>query len=421
MQLNTDDRWGYSKPRQRVSTGVQRGGEKSTRQRKRRRASSPGPRKSTRKRHASPGNSQLDADGETDPDAIEVEDELMQVSAEDAEEETIQTQYPTRSPNGSKEITFDDLEHFYSGNPIDIDQNADDHVVVQKRKASLPPSKNVAPETPASPTGSSYDPLFDSPPDLSDNATDAQKAPILPHHRARAAKPLVKLIDATTLESTSKHSRITAKARLMSLRTTDVSSGASPSGNAAERGGKPGPGRSSSGLIIRHRSSLLTAAKGTLKSVKGKFESTTERDQPDEMEEVPGAGEGDRLVVTSWSEDQDHPTTSNTEPAAPPSGDELLKLAGLTDPEPLPDYEDDPAAQPLEIKETQVLDVTSAPTEEPLNQPLAEVKEESKTSNQITDPSSSISEVKQEASALATDSPIPPEVAPEVDEAVKKK
>ncbi|KAF8559757.1 hypothetical protein OG21DRAFT_484841 [Imleria badia] len=441
VESTVDDEWGYSK--RKVSTANPKNGRTSPRLPKRRRASLPGPRKSAPKRLPSAGDSQLDADGETDPDVVEVEDELMQVSAEDAEEDNAKPATASGSANGSEKITFDDLEHFYSGNPIDIDQNTDEQVAVRKletrpRLQSPPPATLLPPDdavpdsqAPASPALSSSDPLFDSPSHLFDEAPEIQRDLILPPHRARAANPLVKLIDTAMPETTSKQSRITAKARLISMHTADVSSASGPSRGIANRGGKPGPGRSSSGLITKHRSSLLTATKGALKSVKGKLAgATSERDQPDEIEEAPAAGksEGDKLLVTSWSDEdvkQDHQAMSNAQPDPPPSGDELLKLAGLQiDVETLPDYEEDPAAQSQDVG-AQGSKTTSTPAEEELslpNQSLVEVTEMSKASDHVADASPSVSKAEQKApTPVASDPSVPPVVAPPADEAVKKK
>ena len=438
LEVTVEDQWGYRKSK-RVSITDPKTGGTPARPPKRRRASSPGPQKSAPKRQPSAGDSQLDADGETDPDVEEVEDELMEVSAEDAKEDDAKTRYPVMA-NGSKRITFEDLEHFYSGNPIDIDQNTDEQVAVQKpetrpRLQSPPPATVLLPEgdapesqAPASPALSSTDPLFDSRSLFSDEAPEIQKDPILPHHRVRAAKPLVKLIDTTTLETTSKQSRITAKARLMAVHTTDGPSTGGPSRGVTKRGGKPGPGRSSSGLITKNRSSLLIATKGALKSVKGNFAGTTiGRDQPDEIEEAPaarGATEGDKLLITSWSDedivvDQDQQAVSKSQSSPPPTGEELLKLAGLqTDLETLPDYEDDSATQPQDVG-TQASNLTSAPAEEELpNQPSLEVTERCKTSDHIAD--ASVSEAEQKA-PTPSDPSVPPVTAPPADEAVKKK
>ncbi|KAF8136559.1 hypothetical protein EV363DRAFT_1544509 [Boletus edulis] len=437
VEVTMGDEWGYSKPRRRVSTAELKNGGTSARSPRRRRASSPGLKKSAPKRLPSVGDSQLDADGETDPDVVEVEDELMQVSAEDAEDDNTRTRDPATasgSTDVSKKITFDDLEHFYNGNQIDIDQNADEQVPVQKpetrSRLHSPPAtvlhSDDAAQTPASPPLSPSDPLFGSPSHLSDEASEGRSEPILPAHRARAANPLVKLLDATTQETTSKQSRITAKARLMSIHTTGAPS-TSGSRGVAKRGGKPGPGRSSSGLISKNRSSLLTSTKGSLKSVMGNFTGTTvERDQPDEIEEAPGKAEGDKLLVTSWSDEdvaagEDHQAMSNPQLGPPPSGDELLKLAGINaDTEALPDYEDDAATQPQAV-ETQGSGTTSAPAEAVLpNQPLIEVTVESKTSDHVADPSPSLSKAEHDAPAPVTGDPsVSPAVTPLVDEAVK--
>lgn len=433
MEITADDEWGYSK--REVPTADSKNGRTSPRSPKRRRASFPGPRKSAPKRLPSAGDSQLDADGETDPDVVEVEDELMQVSGEDAEEANTRTQHldaASGSANESKKIIFDDLEHFYSGNPIDIDQNTDEQAAAQKsetqpRLQSPSPAlllpDDAVPESPvpASPTLSSSDPLFDSPSHLFDEVPEIQRDPTLPPHRARAVNPLVKVIDTATLGTTGKQSRITAKARL-------ISSTSDPSRGVAKQGRKPGPGRSSSGLITKHRSSLLTATKGALKSVKGKFAGTTlESDQPDEIEEAPttrGRSEKDRLLVTSWSDedvDQGHQAMSNAKPDPPPSGDELLKLAGLqTETETLPDYEDDLAAQSQDIG-PQRSNSTSAPAEEelPPNQSSAEV---TKPRDHVADASPSVAEAEHKAPTPVASGPsVQSDVAPPADDAVKMK
>ncbi|KAG9318664.1 hypothetical protein JVU11DRAFT_757 [Chiua virens] len=434
VQSTADDD-GYSRSRK-LSTRGQRNGRAGTsaKSTKRRRASSPGPRKPTPKRLPSVGDSQLDADGETDPDVVEVEDELMHVSTEDADEEVAgaRPSVPTKeSANGAEKVEFEDLEHFYSGNPIDIDQTADETTVVQKPgnqpRSETPPPATPTDAVPTSPTPSAHNPLFDSPPRPSDKASEVQKDP-LPHHRTRTAKPLVKFLDPTTVEASSKQTRITAKARLLSVSAKDASSASGPSSNTAKRGKKPGPGRSSSGLTTRNRSSLLTADKGTLKSVKGKYATTaSEQDQPDEIEEAPLPGdnskaEGDKLIVTSWSDedvvDQDK-AASNSQPDPPLSGKELLRLAGIhQDSETLPDYEDNTAGQPQGVEETQASNSTSAPVEEESRDSSSvKVTEESKAGDHIANTSLSVPEVAQQAATPVTGEA--PVVAPPIDDAVK--
>lgn len=442
-QISANDERGPSKPKRSVSTVDLKNGGSSSRPAKRRRASSPGLRKSAPKRMPSASDSQLDADGETDPDVVEVEDELMQVSPEDPEEDNASTRHAapaSGSADGSKKISFDDLEHFYSGNPIDIDQHADEQVAVQK-PGSRPPAPSPPPaavddvvpdsQAPTSPALSSSDPLFGSPPRLSEEVPESQRDSPLPPHRARVANPRIKLIDTTTPDTIGKQSRITAKARLISVQTTDSPSTSGSSG-VVKRGSKPGPGRSSAGLVgTKNRSSLLTATKGALKSVKGKFAGTTvERDQTEEIEEASaahGRTQEDKLLITSWSDDnlavdKDH-QVSNPQPDLPPSGDELLKLAGLqTDMETLPDYEDDSATQPQDV-ETKGSSLTLAPTEEGLaKSPVEGVMEDIKASDLVAGVSPAVAEAKEKASTPGTTEPsVPPAVAPPADEAVKLK
>lgn len=69
----------------------------------RRRASFPEPRKSVPKCLPSADDSQFGAGGETDPHVVEVEDEVVQVSAEDTEEDNARTRYPMASdPSASR-------------------------------------------------------------------------------------------------------------------------------------------------------------------------------------------------------------------------------------------------------------------------------------------------------------------------------
>ncbi|KAF9227699.1 hypothetical protein BS17DRAFT_774173 [Gyrodon lividus] len=352
------------RPQRRVSVGGRQKNEKKpVKSPKRRRASSPGPRKSALKRLPSAGDSQLDADGETDPDAIEVE-ELTQMSAEDAAEHSALrglSNTDNASEVGANEIGFDDLEHFYSGNPIDIEQTADESEPVQAETrprpqpqfapVPTPDCQTSEPRAPASLAPSSPDPLFDSPSRFPDEAQETSRDPSVPFHRVRAANPLVKLIDTSAAETKSTESRITAKARLMSIPSFSTSSTAGPSRSTAKRGAKPASDRSS-GLVNRNRSSLLTATKGTLKSVKGRFTATNmESDQPDDIEGALASQER-RFTITSWSDegavadnDIDAQTVTHLESAPHPSGDEFVKLDELLkDAETLPDYEDDSTA-----------------------------------------------------------------------------
>ncbi|KAI6028691.1 hypothetical protein F5J12DRAFT_390850 [Pisolithus orientalis] len=311
---------------------------------KRRRASSPGPRRIASRNSPSTTNSELDAEGEIDPDfeieTQEVEDVLRQSSMEDGDERP-QREGTTRSSVSKTRPVFDDLEHFYSGQPIDVEQ-ADPGEVQTPPTSPRAPAAEVTVSAPSSP-----DPLFDSPPSTVNSTRQRSQDSSTPFHRARAANPLVKLIDAPSPQTSAR--AITAKARLMSMPTTSTS-GAGPTRMIAKRGGKPGPGRSSAGLLVRNRSSLLTASKGKLTTVKGKFTPVNvTRAQPEDTAEVaPAWGNGDSgVVMTSWSDEdavgemdvEDHASGTFTDPK--PSGSDLLKLAGMGDGDvALPDFDE---------------------------------------------------------------------------------
>ena len=107
-----------------------------------------------------------------------------------------------------------------------------------------------------------YDPLFDSP-----EITSPERRPSssLPSHRARAANPLIKMVDEDPSFGPGVGSAISTKARLLAQNGMGVSGEGSSAGPAS----KPGPGRSSQGLQAKNRSSLLVFEKGSLKSLKG--------------------------------------------------------------------------------------------------------------------------------------------------------
>jgi hypothetical protein len=403
------------RPQRRVSVGGgQRNVKKPVKSPKRRRASYPGPRKPASKRLPSAGDSQLDADGETDPDAIEVEDELAQMSTEDAAERPA-LQGLSNANNtlegGANGIEFDDLDHFYSGNAIDIEQSAEGPEPTQERKTrDLQTSKLQAP---ASPAPSSPDPLFDSP---SDQAWEATRDPSVPFHRSRAANPRVKLIDTTTAETKGTESRITAKARLMSLPVSGASSSAG-SRSTAKRGAKPGPGRSSSGFN-KNRSSLLTATKGILQSVKGKFTATNVGSvKPDEIEEAPSvvASEEPKFTISSWSDEDavaqpglDDQTVAHLESASFASGEGSLKSTGQQkDTEMLPDYEDDSTAQENVAEQPSSPGSAKVEDKSP-EQSSAVATSDTKTiiadvADSVTDPVAQASDLAIEPSALSID------------------
>ncbi|KAJ7046912.1 hypothetical protein C8F04DRAFT_1062141 [Mycena alexandri] len=167
-----------------------------------------------------------------------------------------------------------------------------------------------------------------------DRAIEARAEPpqeTLPSHRARAAKPLVKMID----DFAPMDGAISVKARLRAQNATSNGETpvAGPSTTPRTSPRKPGPGRSSSGMLNKNTSSLLTFDKGALKTVKGKFKAPA-------VEEDRGEGasgvldDGDAIVASPLAE--------------PPTSDELLKLGGF-DPkaaEALDDFEDEEVASP---------------------------------------------------------------------------
>ncbi|KAI6118862.1 hypothetical protein EDD16DRAFT_1775631 [Pisolithus croceorrhizus] len=309
---------------------------KSLQNAKRRRASSPGPRRIVFTGSASSTDSELDAEGEIDPDfdleTREVEDVLMQSSGEDGDDRPLGESLPNSSAVKTSPA-FDDLEHFYSGQPIDVEQADPD-------EGDASPSQQVVSTAPSSP-----DPLFDSPPSSVGSARQGSRESSTPFHRARAANPLVKLIDAPPPQTSAR--AITAKARLMSMPTTN-SSGAGPTRMVAKRGGKPGPGRSSAGLLTANRSSLLTASKGKLTTVKGRFAPiNATREWPENSAAtVPKRGNGDPDAVVTLSDDdvvevdgEGNALVTSIDPK--PSGSDLLKLAGVgEDATALPDFDE---------------------------------------------------------------------------------
>ncbi|PBK78338.1 hypothetical protein ARMSODRAFT_1077912 [Armillaria solidipes] len=130
----------------------------------------------------------------------------------------------------------------------------------------------------------------------------------IPSHRARATNPLVKMID----NHDGMDGGISTKTRL---------------GGSSPKKAKPGPGRSSAGIITKSKSSLLTFTKGGLQTVKGKY-------VPEKRGEHTDDADVEMAVVD--------PAETNP-PLPPPTAEELLNLAGL-DAEAaknLDDYEDE--------------------------------------------------------------------------------
>lgn len=185
--------------------------------------------------------------------------------------------------------------------------------------------------------GADFHPLFDEP---------REKIPTV---RARLAESRVKMIDDPNLRNIE--GAIPAKANAFARMNIEPSSSkstallSSPPGD--KKRSKPGPGRSSTGLMrVKNTSSLLTFSKGSLKTVKGKYvEGKTQghtadlkiRDDPPDIVEVDDA-------------------IGENPPPAPPTGEELLQLAGLDTEiaDALPDYEDNPSSmnviQPIPVE-----------------------------------------------------------------------
>ena len=170
-----------------------------------------------------------------------------------------------------------------------------------------------------------FHPLFDEEP--------VERVPTL---RDRLIEPRVKMIDDPKLSNFE--GAIPAKAYAVARMNADPSSSkstvlTSDSQQSDRRRSKPGPGRSSTGLKVKNVSSLLTFSKGSLKTVKGKYvkegsrahTDLTIRDDPLDITEIDDA-------------------ISENPPSAPPTAEELLRLAGFNNEiaGDLPDYEDNP-------------------------------------------------------------------------------
>lgn len=173
-----------------------------------------------------------------------------------------------------------------------------------------------------------FDPLFDEP---------TRK---VPEHINRKENPLIKLVESPNLSSLQ--GAISAKVR--AIRDVNLSSSGQPLSTSMQRA-RPGPGRSSTGLTLKQKSSLLTAERGAMKTIKGKYKkeasSTIEQ-------ELPASGRsGSPILVDEGSVDDSAPKMT-------PSAEELLEMAGLdegaTD---LPEFDE------AGCKETQVEQTTN--------------------------------------------------------------
>lgn len=157
------------------------------------------------------------------------------------------------------------------------------------------------------------------------NEESASRAPA---HRMRLANPRVKLLDDSG--AMDMEGNISTKVR--AVKSINAESSASTSERTSSRvmRSKPGPGRNSSGIVAEKvTSSLLTAEKGALKTVKGKYATRSTKNS------APAKPAAESMDIDPPKDDP------------PPSAEELLKMAGLKpeSAEALPDFEDDVAGQ----------------------------------------------------------------------------
>ncbi|RXW12817.1 hypothetical protein EST38_g13036 [Candolleomyces aberdarensis] len=173
-----------------------------------------------------------------------------------------------------------------------------------------------------SPPGSTnlttLDPLFDE---------DAEAQ--APAHRLKERNPLVKTFEDPVLSS--NQGQLSAKSRAVGTKRkpSDPSSRKDPASSSTSQ--RPGPGRSSSGMLKKPVASLLTAAKGALKTIKGSYRRPVEQEQKQEDQDV-----------LSEEKEAESPSTECVVAKKPPTAQELLTLAGFDkqDAEALPDFED---------------------------------------------------------------------------------
>jgi hypothetical protein len=275
----------------------------------------------------------------------EVEGELMQISPDDPDARDIPNSHADSPKVNGKIVEFDDLRSYSPDiqDTIEVSQVLTEDVIL------------AADERRSSP-----DPLFDSPSQSRNGKESRSPAePVVPPHRTRAANPLVKFIDAVPSMGKNSGAAIPAKSRLISGQPSTSSQNSGSHASHKTRP-KPAPGGRSGG---KNRSSLLTAVKGSLTSVKGRFGRTKDvREEPQPIEDAPApshspdhefastswndedaAGETDHEHQTASLVDQQEPTSTHAPAPLPvPSGQELLGIAGLKpDTDALPDFEDE--------------------------------------------------------------------------------
>ncbi|KAI0831301.1 hypothetical protein BC628DRAFT_1462070 [Trametes gibbosa] len=166
----------------------------------------------------------------------------------------------------------------------------------------------------------------------------------MPAHRARAANPRVKVVDDPNLTVSS--GALSVKSRFMKRAAVENEDGGSPARSARVLKGKAGPGRPSSSLVVG--GSRLVAHKGTLTVVRSKAGPSRTKASNEmshaEQNEVDSAGAQNGLIDDP-AEADDVPGLGQhgMTPKPPPTGEELLKEAGMNplDGKDLPDFEED--------------------------------------------------------------------------------
>ncbi|KAG1891116.1 hypothetical protein F4604DRAFT_1704350 [Suillus subluteus] len=356
---------------------------------KQRRASSPGPRGA--RQISLTKLTDTDAEGELDMELFgeveEVAGELMQISPDDPDTQDVPNSHVEPPKVNGTIVEFEDLRSYSPDiqDTIEVSQVLTEDVILSADEGR-----------------SSPDPLFDSPSQSrNDEGFESSAEPVVPHHRARAANPLVKFIDPAPLMDKNSGAAIPAKTRLIS---GQPSSSSQESGSHASHKTRPKPAPSgrSVGPRGKNRSSLLTAVKGGLTSVKGRFGRAKDvREELQSIEDAPAPShlpEHD-FAITSLSDedaagetDHEHQATASlvdqmepmsTPAPAPlpvPSGQELLEIAGLKpDADALPDFEDEANVeqppQPTDVTSVETL-ADDVPTEDAASPATLTVEDE---------------------------------------------
>ncbi|TFK54836.1 hypothetical protein OE88DRAFT_1805256 [Heliocybe sulcata] len=195
----------------------------------------------------------------------------------------------------------------------------------------------------------------------------------LPAHRERAANPLVRFAEDPTVGQ-DLNGGISTKARLsgkLTLRDPPATTKKPVNGRSRE---VVGAVKSSAKGVPARKGSLLTAAKGKLQTLKGRYFSPPASDNvPAPQDELSEPSIGRASVgpddVLDFSLDAEEGSGDTPAPITPPTGEELLEAAGLVMEEAvaLPDYEDVdmPAEQPVTLPNGDTVLAQSAPRPPP--------------------------------------------------------